>query len=132
MSVPLQRFELEEAVPGEPRSERCILSVDGTGAPVRKEETEGVRGKRDAGSPKTREAKVITTCTAGGRNPKTGDPRMDAGFIDGAAAGAGSSGNAGFGKRLEREAERNGLFAAKELVVISGGAGRLRNVCPTR
>ena len=102
---------------------------------MRKEEREGVAGKHEDGASRTREAKVISIYTADGRNPKTGDPRKDpgsdirSGFIDSAAAGAGSSGNTGFGKRLEREAERYGLFAAKELVVISDGASWIRNVC---
>ena len=72
MSVPLQRFEREEVVPGEPPSQRCILSVDGTGVPVRKQETEGVRGRQDDGSSRTREAKVISIYTADGRDRKTG------------------------------------------------------------
>lgn len=135
MSASLQRFEREEVVPGEPPSERCVLSIDGTGVPMRGEETEGVRGRRDDGSSGTREAKVIAIYTADSRNPKTGEPRKDpgsdvrSGLIDSAAAGTGGSLGTGFGKRLEREAERNGLFAARELVVISDGAGWIRNVC---
>ncbi len=135
ISVSLGRFEREEVALGEPPSARCYLSIDGTGVPVRKEETAGIAGRQEDGSSKTREARAVPVYTADGRHPKTGAPKKDAGsdirsgLIDSAAAGTGSSAGTGFGRRLEREAERGGLFAAKELVVISDGADWIRNVC---
>ena len=135
MSSRLQRFEREDVVPGDPLSERCTLSIDGTGVPMRREETEGISGRQEDGSSRTREAKVVAIYTTDSRDPKTGAPRKDpgsdvrSGLIDSASAGTGSSRNTEFGKRLEREAECNGLFAVRELVVISDGAGWIRNVC---
>ncbi len=56
----LQRFEREEVIPGEPSSARGHVSIDGTGVPMRKEETAGIRGRQEDGSSKTREARVIS------------------------------------------------------------------------
>ncbi|MCY4242785.1 MAG: hypothetical protein OXD36_13715, partial [Rhodobacter sp.] len=43
-TVPFMGFEREEVLDGGPPEPRMYLSIDGTGIPMRKEETEGVRG----------------------------------------------------------------------------------------
>ncbi|MDE0524873.1 MAG: hypothetical protein OXH79_23300 [Boseongicola sp.] len=102
---------------------------------MRNEKTEGVRGWQDDGSSRTRVTKVISRCTADGRNQKTGDPKkglgsdIRSGRIHSVTAGTGSSVNSGFWKRLEWEVGRNRLFSAKELVEISTCAGWIRDVC---
>ena len=129
------RFEREEAVEGRPLEPRMHLSIDGTGIPMRKEETEGVRGKHEDGSSKTREARLAVMYTAEGRDPETGAALKDRGsetsgcLIDSAAAPSGSREPSGFATRLDREALRRGLHDAGELVVISDGAEWIRNAC---
>ena len=111
----LQRFEREAVEAGDPPAARTYLSIDGTGVPVRKQETEGVRGKGEDGEAKTREAKVFVVHSAERRHPETGEPEKDpgsetwSGCIDSAAAVGGVSRNSDFAARLEREAERTGL-----------------------
>ena len=73
------RFERGEVVDGKPLESRMHLSIDGTGIPMRKEETEGVAGKQEDGSAKTREAKLAVMYTAEGRDPKTGAALKDRG-----------------------------------------------------
>ena len=73
------RFEREEAVDGKPLEPRMYLSIDGTGIPMRKEDVEGVAGKQEDGSAKTREAKLAVMYTAEGRDPETGAALKDRG-----------------------------------------------------
>ena len=80
-----QRFEREVVEEGKPGAARVHMEVDGTGVPMRRSETEGVRGKQEDGSARTREAKVIATFTAGGMHPRTGEPAKDEGS-DGVSA----------------------------------------------
>jgi len=127
-------FERTEVVAGAPRSGRRYPSVDGTGVPIRKAGLEGVAGRHEDGSARTRGAKVISIHTADGRDAGTGAARKDPGsdvrgaLIDSAAAGSGCGADTGFGRRLRREAVRNGLFGAGGLVVISDGAEWIGNV----
>ncbi len=129
------RFEREEVVGGRPLESRMHLSIDGTGIPMRKEDVEGVAGKQDNGSSRTREAKLAVMYTAEGRDPETGAALKDSGsetsgcLIDSAAAPSGSKEPSEFAVRLNREAQRRGLHDAGELVVISDGAEWIRNTC---
>ena len=132
----VQCFERQEVdAAAVPAAGRMYLAVDGTGVPVRREEVEGVRGKGEDGRAKSREAKLIEIHTAEASSPGTGDPQKDAGSetvscqVDSAAAVGGVSRRSEFAGRLEREAARAGLHRARELVVISDGAGWIRNVC---
>ena len=74
---------------------------------MRKEETEGIPGRQEDGSSKTREARAVSVYTAERQNPKTGEQQKDpgsdirSGRIDSAAAGIGSS-MTGFGKGADR------------------------------
>ena len=54
---------------------RMYVAVDGTGVPMRPEETEGARGKQVDGGAKTREAKVMAIRHSEGRCPKTVRPK---------------------------------------------------------
>ena len=129
------RFEREEVVVGKPLKSRMYLSIDGTGIPMRKEEVEGVAGKQEDGSSKSREAKLAVMYTAEGRDPKTGAALKDRGsetfscLIDSAAAASGGREPSDFAARLDREALRRGLHDAGELVVISDGAEWIPNTC---
>ncbi len=129
------RFEREEVVGGKPLEPRIYLSIDGTGIPMRKEDVEGVAGKQDDGSSKSREAKLAVMYTAEGRDPKTGAALKDRSsetfscLIDSAAAPSGSREPSAFAARLDREALRRGLHDAGELVVISDGAEWIKNTC---
>ena len=131
----IQRFERAVVEPGGPSSPRMYLGVDGTGVPVRKSEVEGVKGKQDDGTAKTREAKIAVAYTARGVDPKTGEPVKDpgsevcSGLIDSAASVGGISRGSDFAARLEREIVRLGLREAEEVVVISDAAAWIRNVC---
>ncbi|MCY3672297.1 MAG: ISKra4 family transposase [Alphaproteobacteria bacterium] len=129
------RFEREEAIAGKPLESRMYLSIDGTGIPMRKEETAGVRGKQEDGSAKSREAKLAVMYTAEGRDPETGAALKDRDsatfscLIDSAAAASGSTEPSDFARRLGREAKRRGLHDAGEIVVISDGAEWIRSTC---
>ncbi len=120
----------EEAVGGKPLEPRMYLSIDGTGIPMRKEEVEGVAGKQDDGSSRTREAKLAVACTAEGRDRETGAALKDRGsetfscLTGSAAAPSGGRDPSEFASRLER-----GLHGAGEPVVISDGAEWIRNTC---
>ncbi len=130
-----QRFEREEVLDGRPLEPRMYLSIDGTGIPMRKDETEGVRGRQADGTSKSREAKLAVIYTAGGRDPETGAALKDRGsesvscLIDSAAAPSGGREPSAFAARLDREARRRGLHDADELVVVSDGAEWIRSAC---
>ena len=129
------RFEQEEVVEDKPLEGRDCLSIDGTGTPMRKEEMEGVAGKQEDGSAKTREAKLVVADGADGRDPKTGTALKDRGsatcgcLIDSAAAPSAGGEPSGFARRLGRVARRRGLHEAEEVVVISDGAEWIRSAC---
>ncbi|MBT3274952.1 MAG: hypothetical protein HN368_17490 [Spirochaetales bacterium] len=62
-----EKFEVEN---GTPSSSTMYLGIDGTGCPVRKEETEGRKGKQPDGSAKTREVKLAVAFSADSRDKK--------------------------------------------------------------
>ena len=131
----MQAFEREDAEAASPAAERVLPGIDGTGVPMAAREVEGVAGKQADGTAKTREAKAVTSFTADGRDPKTGEPRKDKDSgaasvrIDSARAADGAGWSSEFGVRLRQFGLRNGLFAARELVVLSDGAPWIRNSC---
>ena len=79
-SARLRRWEAiaEECVRIE--SEPPLYLMDGTGVPVRREETEGRAGKQPDGPAKTREVKLVTLWTAEALDSQ-GRPRRDPGSI---------------------------------------------------
>ena len=118
-----------------PLESRMYLAIDGTGVPLQKEDVEGIAGKQEGGSAKTREARMAVIYTAERRDPETGAALKDKGsetsgcLIDSAAAAPGSRDPSDFAMRLDREALRCGLHGVEELVVIPGGAEWTRNTC---
>jgi hypothetical protein len=90
--------------------------LDGTGAPVRKSELRGVKGKN--GQAKTREVKLgcVFTQTA---LDEEGNPVRDP--LSTTYVGA-IEASADFGHRLVQEAVRRGLKRAQKVVVLSDGA----------
>ncbi len=129
-----QRFEREVVEEGKPGAERVYIEADGTGVPMRRSETEGVRGRQEDGSARTREAKVIATFTAEGTHPKTGAPTKDgdsgavSALIDSAAAVGGVSRASEFAGRLDRQLCRDGVYRAREVVPVSDGAAWITDV----
>ncbi len=113
------------------RQRRC---GDGTGVPMRRSELEGLAGKQEDGSAGTREAKVVVTFTAEGTNRKTGEPMKDEGsdrvsaLIDSAASVGGVSRVSEFAGRAGRQFCREGVCAAREVVLVSDGAAWITNV----
>ena len=94
----------------------CI-SADGTGAPMRRKELRGRKGKN--GRARTREVKVGAICTH--RKPAQPDqrPERDYGSTSYVAAIVKA---ADFGLSLRAEALRRGLAKAKEVVFLGDGA----------
>ena len=111
------------------------LGMDGTGVPVRREETEGRAGKQPDGSSKTREVKLVTLWTAEALDSQ-GRPRRDPGSIsysaaiESAAARDTDPGLSAFARRVGREAERRGFGGARRRVVLGDGAAWIWNVTP--
>ena len=116
------------AIEPEPSRARTLyLGLDGTGVPVRKEETEGRAGKQPDGSAKTREAKIAVVWSADTRG-KDGRPARDP---DSATYNAAIETIAGrdtdpdpspFAGRVLREAERRRFRNAQRRAVLGDGA----------
>ena len=123
----MQAFAGEDAEAASPAAERVLPGIDGTGVLMAAREVEGVAGKQADGTAKTREAKAVTSFTADGRDPKTGEPRKDK--DSGAASVRIDSARAADGAGLRQFGLRNGLVAARELAVLSDGAPWIRNSC---
>ncbi len=99
---------------GNPCSRTMYLGVDGTGCPMRKEETEGRKGKQPDGSAKTREVKLAVIFSTDTRD-KNGKPVRDEGSvtynaaIESAATGDLDQGISEFACRVERETQVAGV-----------------------
>ena len=116
-----------------PSAPTMYLGMDGTGVPVRREETEGRGGKQPDGSAKTREVKLVTLWTAESLD-KEGRAKRDRGSVSYSAAiesahtrDTDPEGSA-FGRRVGREAERRGFGGAKRQVVLGDGAAWIWNL----
>lgn len=113
--------------PGMPSAPTMYLGLDGTGVPMRPSELVGRAGKQPDGSARTREAKLVTTWTAEGRDAE-GIPVRDPGSvsysaaIESAATHDTDASLSAFGLRVEREAVRRGFDRAERRVVIGDGA----------
>ena len=116
-----------------PSAPTMVLGMDGTGVPVRREETEGRAGKQPDGSAKTREVKLVTLWTAESLDPQ-GRPRRDPGSVSYSAAIESAATRdtdpdlSAFARRVGREAERRGFGLAKRQVVVGDGAPWIWNV----
>ncbi len=112
----------EESANG--RKDIMYISMDGTGVPVIKEETEGRRGKSEDGHAKTREAKlgcVFTQMTVDENNHPVRQENSTTyvGAIETAEQ---------FSKRISAEAMRRGVEKAKKVCIIGDGAPWIWNI----
>ncbi len=125
--------EKSEVKEGKPCSRTMYLGIDGTGCPMRKEETKGRSGKQPDGSAKTREVKLAVVFSADSRDT-TGKPTRDEGSvsynedIESAATGDLDETLSDFARRVERETQRSGFHQAKQQVVIGDGAKWIWNI----
>ena len=121
-----ERSGREEVAEGKPLEPRMYLSVDGTGIPMRKGETEGIRGRQADGTSRSREAKLAVIHTAGGRDPGTGAALKDRGsesfscLIDSAAAGPARR------RRARGRLRRGGVDTERLRGDLRGREGHLR------
>ena len=115
-----------------------VVGIDGTGVPMRPEETRGRKGKHEGGEAKSRESKLLRICEVERRPDKDSRSGGDTvravpgsvtqtAAIDSAQAGPAGGTLSDFGARLRREAMRRGLFHAEEVVVVSDGAAWIEN-----
>jgi hypothetical protein len=94
------------------------ISYDGTGVPMRKEETRGRKGKQSDGSAVTREVKLGCVFTSQGLDEQ-GHPLRDP---QSTTYVAGFEPAEEFGARIRREALLRGAGRARRLAVIGDGA----------
>ena len=118
---------------GTPCSRTMYLGIDGTGCPVRKEETEGRKGKQPDGSAKTREVKLAVTFSTDSRD-KNNKPVRDEGSvtynaaIESAATGDLDQNISDFACRVDRETRRREFDKAERQVIIGDGAVWIWNI----
>ena len=100
------------------------ISIDGTGVPVIKEETEGRKGKSEGGKSKTREAKLgcIFTQTKLDENNRPIREESSTTYVGKIETAE------DFGKRITTEAERRGIENAKRVCAIGDGAAWIWNI----
>jgi hypothetical protein len=107
------------AAPGEGEAIPILyVEFDGTGAPMRRSEVAGRKGKGEDGRSRTREAKLGAIFTQTARDAD-GHPVRDPESTS--YVGAIES-SADFGNRIHAEAVRRGLERAAKVVVLSDGA----------
>ena len=100
---------------------------------MRKEETQGRKGKQPDGSSKTREVKLAVIFSTDTRD-KNGKPVRDKGSVtynaatESAATGDLEENISDFARRVERETRRRGFDKAKRQVVIGDGAVWIWNI----
>ena len=125
-----EKFVIED---GTPCSSTMYLGIDGTGCPVRKEETEGRKGKQPDGSAKTREVKLAVAFSADSRDKKN-KPVRDKGSvtynaaIESAATDDLDENLSDFASRVDRETQRRGFDKAERQVIIGDGAIWIWNI----
>lgn len=113
-----------DAAPGEPPIPILYAELDGSGAPMRKSELEGTRGKAEDGRAKSHEAKLgcvftQTTVDEAGRPLRDPNSTTYVGAIEKSVD---------FGHRLHGEAVRRGLLRAARVVVLSDGAAYNKSI----
>jgi len=119
--------------PEEPAASTMYLGMDGTGVPMRPQETQGRLGKQPDGSAKTREVKLVTVWSAEGRDQE-GLPVRDRGSVSYSAAIESAASNdtnelpSEFAQRAEREGRRRGFHQAACRVVLGDGARWIWNL----
>jgi len=121
-------LQSEVPVPADKNIPVFYIEMDGTGVPMVKAETAGRKGKQPDGTAKTREVKLGCVFTQTARDERGRPIREPAstsfvGAIETAER---------FGDRIEAEAMRRGLLAARRVVVIGDGAAWIRGLCELR
>ena len=101
------------------------VSCDGTGTPMRREELEGIKGKQQDGSARTREAKLGCVFTQTTRDAE-GKPLRDPGSTSYTGTYQGCREVAVL---LRQEARRRGLDRAQQVVYIGDGAAWVWENC---
>ena len=107
----------DQAVVEEP-PETLYVSFDGTGAPMRREEVEGVKGKGPDGRARTREVKLGCVFTQTGVDDQDRPVRDEASTTYTGAIEPSTE----FGHRIHAEAARRGLAQARRVVLLTDGA----------
>lgn len=108
----------------EPAIPIMYVSLDGTGAPMRRGELVGVRGKGEDGKPDGKEVKLGCVFTQTGLDEE-GRPVRDEASTSYVGAIAAS---VDFGHRLYGEAMRRGVARAGRVVVLSDGAAYNKSI----
>lgn len=101
------------------------VSCDGTGTPMRRKELEGIKGKQQDGTARTREAKLGCVFTQTARDAD-GKPLRDPGSTSYTGTYQGCREVAVL---LHQEARRRGLDRAKQVVYIGDGAAWVWENC---
>jgi hypothetical protein len=122
-SAAILRADIQSAANEEPIP-ILYVELDGTGAPMRKGELAGVRGKGEDGEAKTNEVKLGCVFTQTGLNEE-GRPVRDPDTTSYVGA---IEPSVDFGHRLRAEAVRRGLGRAARVVVLSDGAAYNKNI----
>lgn len=119
-----QEAALSNVIPLMPIIENLVISVDGTGVPMVRKETQGRQGKDESGIAKTREAKLGVLFTTSGMD-KEGHPVRNK---DTTVYTGGIETCDEFGERIYAEAMRYGLSRAKGVSVLGDGAVWIWNI----
>lgn len=104
--------------------EIVYISMDGTGVPVKKKETEGRKGRSEEGKSKSREAKLgcIFTQTKLDENNRPIREESSTTYVGKIETAE------DFGKRINAEAVKRGIENAKRVCVIGDGAAWIWNI----
>jgi hypothetical protein len=114
----LRAREIIPMPPPEPVPDMLYTEVDGTGVPVRANETEGRQGKGEDGQARTREVKLARLFTVSALDDD-GDPVMDPGSSSYVAT---FDGKDAFARLVEAEYLRRGGDHFRQVVAIGDGA----------
>jgi hypothetical protein len=110
--------------PPEDAPEKLYVSFDGTGAPMRRGELAGIKGKGKDGKARTREVKLGCVFTQTGLDEQ-GRPVRD----EGSTSYVGAIENSvDFGHRIHAEAMRRGRTRALQTIVITDGAAYNKSI----
>ena len=122
-----------EVIEPEPTGAGTLYAgLDGTGIPVRKEESQGRKGKQPDGTSRTREVKLCTvwsaeTCDEEGRPVRDAGSVSHNAAIESIATRDTDKVPAPFARRVLREIERRGFADVERRVVLGDGAAWIWN-----
>lgn len=106
------------------KPDTCYVSFDGTGAPIRREELQGIKGKGEDGRARTREVKLgcvftQTSVDEEGRPVREENSTSYVGAIESSVD---------FGYRLYAEAVRRGMLNARRVAILVDGAAYNKSI----